>query len=316
MVDKTLRAAIFGAAAGGLGVLLFQRLFMSTQSQSQTHSHSESEYSTADQPGRFAAQKAENSVRALNIDAIFDPSKLNNKKVLVTGTNRGIGLAIVKELVKCGAEVVATCRKSSSDLNAAGVAQIIEDIDVTSDVSMKKLVNDLDPKSPLDIIINNAGYFMAERESLLSKTLDFEEEKKMIDICSIGMLRVTAALWNADLIKTGGKVAMITSQGGSIAWRDVQCPSGGDYGHHMSKAAANMMAKLLANELKEKVAVSILHPGFNKTDMTRKYNHIWEIEGAVDASIGAKRTLHEINLMTLENTGSFINCEDGKLIPW
>eukprot|EP01036_Dinobryon_divergens_P031664 gene31664-41107_t len=85
----------------------------------------------------------------------------------------------------------------------------------------------------------------------------------------------------------------------------------------MSKAAANMMGALLAQELKGAgICVSLLHPGFNKTDMTKKYEHIWEIEGAVDSSIGAKRVLHEIGLMSLENTGSFINCEDGLAIPW
>lgn len=113
------------------------------------------------------------------------------------------------------------------------------------------------------------------------------------------------------------QVAMITSQGGSIAWRTVQNPTGGDYGHHMSKAAANMMAVLLAQELKSAgIAVLILHPGFNKTDMTKKYEHIWEIEGAVPSEVGAKRVLHEIGIATIEDSGTFINCEDGLLIPW
>jgi len=44
------------------------------------------------------------------------------------------------------------------------------------------------------------------------------------------------------------------------------------------------------------MSVSILHPGFNRTDMTRKYEQIWDIEGAVEANVGAKRVLHEINL--------------------
>jgi len=47
-----------------------------------------------------------------------------------------------------------------------------------------------------------------------------------------------------------------------------------------------MMSMLLAQELKEKgIAVGIFHPGFNKTEMTSKYEHIWEIEGAVDPSV-------------------------------
>lgn len=56
--------------------------------------------------------------------------------------------------------------------------------------------------------------------------------------------------------------------------------------------------------------------GFNKTDMTAKYAEIWEVEGAVDVSIGAKRVVHEIGRMSLANTGTFVNCEDGMLIPW
>jgi len=112
-------------------------------------------------------------------------------------------------------------------------------------------------------------------------------------------------------------VAIISSQGGSISWRTTQNPTGHDYGHHMSKAAANMMGVLLAQELKSAgVSVSLLHPGFNKTDMTKKYAHIWEVEGAVDSSVGAKRVLHEVGNMSLEKTGSFINCEDGLAIPW
>lgn len=64
----------------------------------------------------------------------------------------------------------------------------------------------------------------------------------------------------------------------------------------MSKAAANMMSVLLAQELRSQgIAVFILHPGFNKTSMTKKYEAIWEIEGAVDTSVGAKRVSLENN---------------------
>merc|ERR1719446_1411329 len=132
----------------------------------------------------------------------------------------------------------------------------------------------------------------------------------MIDICALGPLRISSALYNNGFLKEGSKVAIISSQGGSISWRTTQNPTGHDYGHHMSKAAANMMGVLVAQELKAKgIAVTMLHPGFNKTDMTKKYEHIWEIEGAVDTSVGAKRVVHEIDLMSEESNGKFINCE-------
>merc|ERR1719440_337522 len=123
----------------------------------------------------------------------------------------------------------------------------------------------------------------------------------MIDICSVGMLRVSHALIKGGLLSANAKISFITSQGGSIEWRDTQnAGENMDYGHHMSKAAANMAGKLLSIEMKRRgVSVSILHPGFNKTEMTKKYSHIWEIEGAVDPMVGAKRVLHEINIQSL-----------------
>jgi len=269
-------------------------------------------FTMPDQPARFAKGKAENNARMLTTD-FYDGSFLKDKRVLVTGGNRGIGLALVKELVECGASVIVTCRSSNAELDAMNV-QVITDCDVTDLDSVKKMTEEV--TDPIDVLINNAGYFYEPLETI--ETMNFEEELKMIDICAVGPLRVSSALWNAGKIKPkGGKIAMITSQGGSVAWRVVQNPTGHDYGHHMSKSAANMGGVLLAQELAPKgVLVQMLHPGFNKTGMTKKYEHVWEVEGAVDASMGAKRVLHEIKLMTPERNGLFINCEDGLQIPW
>jgi NAD(P)-dependent dehydrogenase (short-subunit alcohol dehydrogenase family) len=192
--------------------------------------------------------------------------------------------------------------------------QVISGIEVQDDKCGEKLAQALSGYK-IDVLINNAGYFYEPVEKIDS--LNFAEEKKMIDICALGPLRITSGLYNAGRLAKNAKVIMISSQGGSVSWRTVQNPHGHDYGHHMSKSAENMMAALLSQEMKEKgISVGIFHPGFNKTDMTKKYESIWEIEGAVDSSVGAKRIIHEIGLLTLERTGSFINCEDGLLIPW
>jgi NAD(P)-dependent dehydrogenase (short-subunit alcohol dehydrogenase family) len=85
----------------------------------------------------------------------------------------------------------------------------------------------------------------------------------------------------------------------------------------MSKCAANMSSVLLSQELKKKgIAVGILHPGFNRTAMTAKYKDIWDIEGAVEPSVGAKRIMYETGRLSMETTGKFINTEDGLEIPW
>jgi len=268
-------------------------------------------YSAADQVKRFAAAQAEENGRYLDISTVYDGSYLKGKRVLVTGGNQGLGLAIVKELVAQGAETVVVGRRSSDELDALPV-QVVTGVDVTdTEAVFGKMVAEV--TAPLDYVINNAGYFWEEEETLAN--INFDEQLKQIDICGVGPLRVSSALQKAGLVK--GSIVVITSQAGSAEWRTTQNPEGGDYGHHMSRAACNMGAVLLAQELKKAgVPVLMLHPGFNKTGMTAKYAHIWEVEGAVDASVGAMRVLHEVKGATMERTGMFINCEDGLQIPW
>ena len=269
--------------------------------------------SLADQIARFNRAKDEQNARYLDIDTVYDGSYLMGKRVLVTGGNQGLGLAIVKELVSQGAEVVVVGRKSSPDLDALEGVQVITGVDVTDDAAIAgKMVDEIAGR-PLDYVINNAGYFWEEEETL--SNMNFDEQIKQINICAVGPLRVSSFLQKAGLVK--GSIVVISSQAGSAEWRFTQNPEGGDYGHHMSRAACNIGAVLLSQELKAKgIPVLMIHPGFNKTGMTAKYEQIWEVEGAVDASVGAKRVLHEVKGATMERTGMFINAEDGLQIPW
>lgn len=270
------------------------------------------DYSIADQQARFAKAKSEKNMRYLDISTVFDGAYLAGKRVVVTGGNRGLGLEIVKRAKECGAEVIITSRKDPcSDA-------ITYNADVTDLESLKGFAKKVvDEHGPVDVLINNAGYFYGPQEKVLEDTLNFDEELKQIDVCALGPLRVTSELYKAGALKEGAKAVVITSQAGSVEWRFTQNPDGGDYGHHMSRAACNIMGALLAQELKPKgVAVLLLHPGFNKTGMTKKYEHIWEIEGAVDPAEGAMRVLHEIGNHDLQDSGKFFNCEDGLEIPW
>jgi len=268
-------------------------------------------YSIPDQ----VARHAKNSKSGLydEFTKTYSGDFMQGKRILITGGNRGLGLAIVKEMIANKAIVYSTTRKECQELVDLGV-NVISGIDVTKIDWKEKLLKDLGD-DPLDIVINNAGYFWEPEETL--QNMNFEEQMKMIDICALGPLRISSVLYNGGKLKTGSVVAFITSQGGSITWRDVQNPEGHDYGHHMSKAAANMGGKLLSQELKKDgICVMMLHPGFNRTEMTQKYSKIWDIEGAVDSSIGAKRVMHAIKNSDMSTTGQFINCEDFLQIPW
>jgi len=276
-------------------------------------------HSLADQIARFARAKEEGNHRYLDISTVYDPQKIKGKYVMVTGGNRGLGLEIATELARVGASVVVACRKTSAELDALGV-EVITGVDVQHRDGISEMCKKL--KKPLDIVINNAGYFPDIHETITDpeNPLNYAEELKQIDICALGPLRVIAELHKSGkLVQDGtGKAIIISSQAGSATWRFTQNKdSGGDYGHHMSRAACNIAGVLASEELKKfKIPVVMLHPGFNRTGMTAKYSHIWDIEGAVEAHVGAKRVLHEIEQITMEHTGMFINCEDGLQIPW
>ena len=215
--------------------------------------------------------------------------------------------------------IVAMSNVSFLSISAPFWALVAAVAEVTSSAACEALAESLAGKDPIDVLINNAGYFPDVSDDFTGG-LNFEENLKQYDICAVGPLRVTAALVKKGCLRQpGGKVINITSQGGSALWRQVQnANKGGDYGHHMCKAAANMCGVLMAEELRPKgIAVANLHPGFNRTAMTKKYEHIWDIEGAVECEVGAKRVMHEIGRVGLLDSGApFINCEDGLLIPY
>jgi NAD(P)-dependent dehydrogenase (short-subunit alcohol dehydrogenase family) len=255
------------------------------------------------------SQVIHSHLQALKQNVVFFGHR---KRVLVTGGNRGLGLELAKELTAQGANIIVTCRKTSADLDALG-GQVIEGVDVQHIESVQKMADAI--TEPIDIVINNAGYFPDIHETITDpkNPLNFEEELKQIDVCALGPLRVIATLTQKEKLKMdgNGKAIIISSQAGSAAWRFTQNKDeGGDYGHHMSRAACNIAGVLMSEELKKlQVPVAMLHPGFNRTDMTKKYEHIWDIEGAVEPHIGAKRVLHEIAVSAMASDVSLCGAE-------
>ena len=274
-------------------------------------------YSIADQVARFSKAISDGNERYLDVASVYDGSYLKEKTVLITGGNRGLGLALCKRCVEDGATVLVFGRKQSDELKELGCIQMTG-VDVTNTSAVKNACRKVVEQGyQLDIVINNAGYFYGPREAVTpTDAMDYDEELKQIDICAIGPLRVSACLRQANALKNNAQIIVITSQAGSVQWRFTQNRNvGGDYGHHMSRAACNMGAVLLGEELKaDGVSVVLLHPGFCRTEMTRKYQSIWDAEGAVDVEIGAMRVLVEVGKK--HESGSYINCEDGLRIPW
>jgi len=121
--------------------------------------------------------------------------------------------------------------------------------------------------SHLDLVIITAGFF--ETESL--KEPSFSAQEKMYRTCAIGPTILVTSLANDSetLLSKNSKIIFVSSESGSITLRH-ESEGGGNYGHHASKTALNMCAKLLSLDLKDRgVAIAAVHPGFMRTEMTK-----------------------------------------------
>jgi NAD(P)-dependent dehydrogenase (short-subunit alcohol dehydrogenase family) len=219
-------------------------------------------------------------------------------QAIVTGANKGIGLALVELLRQREMGVLATCRKSSAELERTG-AEIVSGVEVTDDAGLAKLVAAVGTRA-VDLLINNAG-IMVWPESL--ETLDPAGIRRQFEVNALAPLRITTAL--RGRLPQGAKVGLITSRMGSIDDNG----SGGAYGYRMSKAALNMAGKSLAVDLRPAgVAVAILHPGMVKTEMTGSH-------GQVEPLDAARGLLARLDELTLETSGGFWHA-NGQRLPW
>jgi NAD(P)-dependent dehydrogenase (short-subunit alcohol dehydrogenase family) len=219
---------------------------------------------------------------------------------LVTGANRGIGLALCKLLADRGDQVIAACRNRSKALDALGV-RVETGVDVGDPDSVQRLAEVLEGQ-PLDWLINNAGVLRRDTLGALHGEA-VDDLYLQFRVNSVGPLLVTQALLGN--LQPGAKIGIITSRMGSVG----DNTSGSYYGYRMSKAAVNAAGKSLAMDLKARdIAVALLHPGYVRTEMVGG-------GGDVEPEEAATGLIARLDALTLETTGGFWHA-NGAALPW
>ena len=227
-----------------------------------------------------------------------------NETILITGANRGIGLALTKLSLFKNLNVEACCRsfhKSDElkNLSSQYPNLNIHEMDVTSSSSIIKVSNVI--KAEIDILVCNAGVNNGKGD-LFS---DDHNEKSIMDVMmvNVGGPFLTIKYFYKNLKKdNGSRVAIISSLMGSQSHSSNNAPI-----YRASKAAANNLMRTLSSQFNQDgISVASYHPGWVRTDM-----------GGDQADISAKESAEGLLAQFMNSnrniSGSFFNYDGNKL---
>ncbi|WP_305987495.1 SDR family NAD(P)-dependent oxidoreductase [Roseibium sp. MMSF_3544] len=220
---------------------------------------------------------------------------MNKKRALVTGGNRGIGLAIAHSLVDKGCDVVLGVRDLNSGKSIAhDIKATAVELDVSSRDSIRRAVGEL---GPVDILVNNAGVLGSGR--LLDDPQDFETS---MSVMVHGPYLLMHLLTPSMVRNSYGRIVNVSS-----GWGAFSDGVAGPAAYGVAKAALNALTVASVRTLPRNVKVNAMCPGWVRTRMGGSAASRSPEEGADTA----------IWLATLEEngpTGGFFR--DRKQIDW
>ena len=240
------------------------------------------------------------------------------KNILITGANRGVGLALTSFFSKHhNTKVIAACRKPGQAPELNTLADMprhnikIVRLDVDDPGSIDHCIAALSENvDSLYALINNAGIFggsVADPRPVTSQfgSLAMNEMLEVFRTNAVAPVLMAQACAHLLKKRTGSRIINMSSDAGSITLRENK----GNYSYMASKAALNMMTRCVAAELRDDgIIVVSMHPGFLQTDM-----------GGPNAPMRIDETIptlvRQIEDLSMADSGRFINW-DGSPIPW
>ena len=260
--------------------------------------------------------QAEVTAEVEQVLTIGNPDKLSNDAptVLITGSNRGIGLEFVKQYSERGWNVIATARKpqDATELQAlaAGNEQIvIEQLDVTDNQRISDLTNKYGDRA-IDILLNNAGITPKYKSAFQTVSgVDWDMARRSMEVNAFAPTRLAQAFMGQVAASDQKKIVVISSKAGSFGAKAADFPM--MYSYRSSKAALNMLMYTLAFETKKRdVVLTLLSPGQVNTTPGMK------MPIAIEPDESVAKMIKVIEDLGPENNGQFLDYEDASVIPW
>ncbi len=173
---------------------------------------------------------------------------------LVTGGNRGIGLAIARELREAGHDVIVGSRSGEAPDGLAAVT-----MDVTSTASVDAAVDRIEAEhGPVGVLVANAGI---TRDTLLVR-LDDADLEAVIQANLVGAIRCARRVARGMIKARDGRIILLSS----VVWA---LGSAGQVNYAAAKAGLIGAGRSLARELGSRgITTNVIAPGFIDTDMT------------------------------------------------
>lgn len=250
----------------------------------------------------------------------FDPELRSDVTgtVLVTGANRGIGLALAKNYAERGWTVIATARKPerADELNALASMTdnvSVERMDLLDHEGIDALAEKL-RDVPIDVLLNNAA-IMGDASDQDFGNYNYDTLMKVIEVNVAGTLKMTEAFVDHVAASEQKKIVGITSTQGSItSLRDPLIPF-----YKMSKTALNMGMKSVSKHVKrKKITIALVSPGAVDTRMMNAALDHSNYKGKsfmITTAQSAEAVINVIDQYQLKDSGAFM-AHTGEELPW
>jgi len=251
--------------------------------------------------------------------------------VLITGSNRGIGLEFARQYAALGWRVIATCRNPGTAEKLKAIAAshpnvVIEKLDITDHAQVDALAERYSYLA-IDLLLNNAA-LLSDRPKQAFGAIDYDLFRQIVEVNTIGTLKVTEAFTPHVIASNTKKIVTLGSAAGSIQMIN---PPPDFYAYRASKAALHLLMKSVALDLAGKgVLVGLINPGLVDTrgfadigpddPVPEDYKVVVEMirSGALTLSTPEESVSLMIPLidnLTPEQSGVFLNAT-GQQLPW